>query len=131
MEYEITWKNFTEQLPGVVASIKSADFIAVDAEMSGLQRNEIGRGGSNDSLQLRYAVMRDSVHNYLAFQWGICTFHFDATKQEYTARKAPASITPAVPQSTVSPTSFASQGLTTSTSFGGALRNGICSIVCR
>ncbi|KAI8370663.1 CAF1 family ribonuclease-domain-containing protein [Radiomyces spectabilis] len=70
---EVLYSNFTESLPIIKKAILEADFIAIDAEFTGLHPSNIHLYPSDDP-QTRYDKIRNSVKEFTVIQYGICAF---------------------------------------------------------
>ena len=64
---DITKDNFEEKLPYIVKSIETADYMAFDAEFSGLNINEIDRKHEYDDLEARYQKYKHCCQRMNAF----------------------------------------------------------------
>ena len=82
---DITNQNFTEKLPYVESSIHDAIFVSIDGEFTGLsvQDQQIS---NLDALEERYAKTKNSATKFLMVQFGLCTFHYNAKKNNYSNR---------------------------------------------
>lgn len=60
---DVTSDNFRSLLPAIKGHIHSADFIAIDEEMTGIQ-DRLGKISANDSPAERYEKMV-SIEEYL------------------------------------------------------------------
>ncbi|KAK7078553.1 hypothetical protein SK128_024198 [Halocaridina rubra] len=80
---EITKRNFKSLLPNILDAIEKCDFIAIDAEFTGLRPT-----GYNlcelDTLEERYAKIRHSAQQYGMIQFGISTFRYSPNTKRYT-----------------------------------------------
>ena len=94
---EITADNFEAQLPLIKESIEKAEFIAIDSEFSGIifQTHLLCLGYSAsmedkphdyDTVEERYQKVRYACQKFMAFQFGICTFHWDNSSKKYKCR---------------------------------------------
>lgn len=73
-----TRHNFEEVGSRAIEAIMKADFVAVDAEMTGLQASaDLKNGLSCDTIHSRYALSRLGATANLATQWGVAPFRFD------------------------------------------------------
>ncbi|KAK4327158.1 hypothetical protein Pmani_002387 [Petrolisthes manimaculis] len=79
---EVTKETFKEVLPSIYELIDQADFIAVDAEMTGLRRSDC-RYNELDSLEERYIKVRDSGRDFGLIQFGLTTFRYNKEKATY------------------------------------------------
>ncbi|CAH0398043.1 unnamed protein product [Chilo suppressalis] len=78
---EVTRKNFKEILPLVSESIEKADFLAIDAEFTGLMN---GRDVSIfDSPAEYYIRLYNGASEFLLIQYGVCAFYWNDKKQHY------------------------------------------------
>mmetsp|Transcript_15556 Transcript_15556/g.15118 ORF Transcript_15556/g.15118 Transcript_15556/m.15118 type:complete len:130 (+) Transcript_15556:7-396(+) len=77
---DITSENFLEKLPLVQKAIEEAEFIAFDAEFSGLNTGQLDSQHDYDSVEDRYRKLKHTIEKMFAFQWGICTFHWHNNK---------------------------------------------------
>jgi len=90
---EVTNKNFNDVLPMVLQAIDECDFMAMDAELSGLD------SGHQNSTQNRNVVnpfdtpgliymnrVRDSASSFAVLQFGLTTFKWDEQKVSYLIR---------------------------------------------
>jgi hypothetical protein len=105
---EITSENFEAQFPLIEESLLKADFVSFDTEFSGNPRfikyiyylmvlfdilSCLGysasledRGHEYDTVEERYQKMRFSCQKFIAFQFGLCTFHWDNKSKKYKCR---------------------------------------------
>ena len=83
---EVTKTNFAEKLPLIEAAIRDAEFISIDGEFTGLHEDGAGRNSALDTPAERYEKKRRSVNKFLIVQFGMCTFHYDQQKDQYTNR---------------------------------------------
>ncbi|KAI8596119.1 ribonuclease H-like domain-containing protein [Dissophora ornata] len=82
---EILRDNFHAELPYIMEAIDECEFIAVDAEFSGLH-TEPGRRTNNTTLEEAYEELRKSASQFLTVQIGISTFTFDPSNGTYLAK---------------------------------------------
>lgn len=70
--------DFVEVLPLVEKAIATADFVAIDTELSGLF-DESTKESPIDDVQDRYTKLRSSCEqdSFIIIQMGLCTFHWD------------------------------------------------------
>ena len=79
---EITKTNFRSRLPEIEAAIDSSVFVAVDGEFTGLVAD---KGNSHFDLpHERYENIQESATQFLLVQFGLATFHYDATTDTYS-----------------------------------------------
>ena len=79
-------ENFEYVLPLVEESIRSADYIAFDAEFSGIRTRLETEQSEFDSPEERYQKVKEIVQSYTGIQFGICPFKWDAKAKQYLAR---------------------------------------------
>lgn len=81
---QVTRSNFAQILPAVLESIKAADFVAFDTELTGLNLTRAHRNSQLDDLQSRYAKLRESVANFGLLQVGLACFSWSGKKQKFS-----------------------------------------------
>lgn len=73
--------DFKETLPEIRASIKKADFLAIDAEFTGIIN---GRDVNMfDTPSEYYKSLVDGSMDFLVVQFGLCAFYWDENKKHY------------------------------------------------
>lgn len=77
---DITALNFLESLPIVQESIRSADFLCLDTEFSGLSVGYEDNGHDFDTVESKYQKLRWNCERMNAFQIGFTTFKWDQKK---------------------------------------------------
>ncbi|KAI1317371.1 hypothetical protein EDD11_008551 [Mortierella claussenii] len=82
---EILRSNFHEELPYIREAIKEAEFVAIDAEFSGLH-TEPNKRTQTTTLEEGYEELRKSATQFLTVQIGISTFTFDPRNGSYIAK---------------------------------------------
>ena len=75
---KITRQTFPDALATVVAACSRASFVAIDCEMTGLATSKALMSSSIDSLDSRWARVRDSAASMGLVQFGVCPFEWDA-----------------------------------------------------
>ncbi|XP_071534813.1 poly(A)-specific ribonuclease PARN-like [Panulirus ornatus] len=80
---EVTKENFEEVLPKVADLIKKADFVAVDAEFTGLSFGDTTRYCELDTAEERYAKVREAAKSFGMIQFGITTFRYIRENSAY------------------------------------------------
>ncbi|KAI8825287.1 ribonuclease H-like domain-containing protein [Fimicolochytrium jonesii] len=91
---EVLRNNLEAFLPKIKDAIEEADFIAIDAEFTGL-----GIGYPNeylDTAQDRYTKSKRSTQSYVPIQFGLSTFAWDAAAKQYVAKPFNCYVFPAV-----------------------------------
>ncbi|KAF9946844.1 hypothetical protein BGZ72_011095 [Mortierella alpina] len=82
---EILRENFQRELPYIKEAIEECEFIAVDAEFSGLH-TEPNKRTQQTTLDEGYEELRKSATQFLTVQIGITTFKFDPRNGTYLAK---------------------------------------------
>lgn len=72
---DVTSENFETLYPFIEEKIRSASFIAIDEEMTGITGNTSQRNRRDDNPDSRYAKMVSVASKFSVIQFGICTFH--------------------------------------------------------
>ena len=72
--------NFAEKLPRIIQSIKTADFVTIDTEFSGLTVGYDDQTNTFDTIEERYQKYKHCCTRMNAFQFGVSTFKFDESK---------------------------------------------------
>lgn len=83
---EILIDNFAEKLEFMIESIRTADFIAVDTEFSGLAIGYDDQKHGFDQSEDRYQKLKHNCMRMNAFQIGVCCFKWDARRSTYSSR---------------------------------------------
>ena len=83
---ELNNENFAENLDGTLESIRTADFIALDTEFSGLSVGFEDQSNSFDQVEDRYQKLKHNCSRMNAFQIGIATFKWDPDQRKYVSR---------------------------------------------
>ncbi|KAI7820774.1 ribonuclease H-like domain-containing protein [Gamsiella multidivaricata] len=82
---EILRDNFHAELPYIKEAIDECEFIALDAEFSGLH-TEPNKRTQSTTLEQGYEELRKSASQFLTVQIGISTFKFDPRNGSYSAK---------------------------------------------
>ncbi|RUP47722.1 ribonuclease H-like domain-containing protein [Jimgerdemannia flammicorona] len=82
---EVLKDNFEEVLPIFTAAVENADFIAIDTELTGLNRPTESQDFTDDT-QTRYSKLRISASEFLVIQFGVCTFTWSDTQGVFVAK---------------------------------------------
>lgn len=81
---EVTTENFKEVLPSILQAVERADFIAIDAEFTGLRRRETSRYCELDTIEERYIKAREAAKDFGMIQFGISAFRYIKEKASYS-----------------------------------------------
>ncbi|XP_023704440.1 pre-piRNA 3'-exonuclease trimmer isoform X3 [Cryptotermes secundus] len=87
MMVEITRNNFEEKYPEIEGRLRSAVFVAVDTEFTGLLSDPAFKPSLFDTGSERYGKLRRSTEHFLIMQVGITAFRFIEDKNKYKASK--------------------------------------------
>ncbi|CAM0142935.1 unnamed protein product [Umbelopsis sp. WA50703] len=82
---EVLRSTFLEKLPIVKRAIEDADYIAIDTELTGLNR-PINGYRATDDLAARYEKVSQSAREFLIIQFGLACFKWNAAKRAYVAK---------------------------------------------
>ncbi|XP_072416018.1 poly(A)-specific ribonuclease PARN-like isoform X1 [Chiloscyllium punctatum] len=82
---EITRQNFKERLNLIYEAIEEADFLAIDGEFSGISDGPSVTTLTNglDTPEERYHKLKKHSMDFLLFQFGLCTFKYDAAENKH------------------------------------------------
>ncbi|XP_035827401.1 poly(A)-specific ribonuclease PNLDC1 isoform X2 [Aplysia californica] len=80
---EVTRDNFEDVFPSIEYAIRTADFIAIDSEFSGLHFHDDDKPSLFDSGSDRYSKLRRSIQKFTLFQIGLSTFCGDVNTNRY------------------------------------------------
>ncbi|KAI9241187.1 MAG: ribonuclease H-like domain-containing protein [Podila humilis] len=83
---EVLRENFNAELPWIEQAIAECDFIALDAEFSGLHTGPRRGGNMNISLEESYEELRQAATQFMTIQIGVSTFTFDHANNAYVAK---------------------------------------------
>uniref|UniRef100_A0A0P4W5L6 Uncharacterized protein n=1 Tax=Scylla olivacea TaxID=85551 RepID=A0A0P4W5L6_SCYOL len=81
---EVTTENFKEVLPSILQAVERADFVAIDAEFTGLRRKETSRYCELDTIEERYIKAREAAKDFGMIQFGISAFRYIKEKSSYS-----------------------------------------------
>ncbi|KAF9109326.1 hypothetical protein BGX27_007748 [Mortierella sp. AM989] len=82
---EVLRENFHHELPYIREAIEECEFVAIDAEFSGLH-TEPNRRTQRTTLEEGYEELRKSATQFMTVQIGISTFKFDPRNGTYQAK---------------------------------------------
>ncbi|KAL4441566.1 hypothetical protein ABPG74_021498 [Tetrahymena malaccensis] len=77
----INRSNIVQNLPILLDKVRQSHFIAIDFEMTGLNRSDILRNNGFDTIQQRYWKTKESVSVFQPIQLGICPFRIHSPKK--------------------------------------------------
>ncbi|KAH7935390.1 hypothetical protein HPB52_006889 [Rhipicephalus sanguineus] len=83
---DVTSCNFERLAPEIEAAIESAAFVAIDTEFTGLVYGPDATPSLFDSIEDRYAKLRQTVASFYVCQLGLCTFTHVPEENLYKAR---------------------------------------------
>ena len=75
---EVTGANFDAAANELESLLPSAEFVAVDEEMTGIVLDRTTQPNPGDTTESRYQKMKCVVKHFNLMQVGICTFHRSA-----------------------------------------------------
>ncbi|XP_004342975.2 hypothetical protein CAOG_07890 [Capsaspora owczarzaki ATCC 30864] len=78
--------NFASVLPLVKQAIAKCDFVAIDAEFTGLHSERAAASNHFDTLAERYAKVRRSASQFGVLQYGVCAFRWLPERHTYEAQ---------------------------------------------
>ncbi|KAK8747010.1 hypothetical protein OTU49_016944 [Cherax quadricarinatus] len=81
---EVTKENFKEVLPSVLEAIGKADFVAIDAEFTGLRHYKTSSYCELDTAEERYAKSREAARSFGMIQFGVTAFRYMREKSAYS-----------------------------------------------
>ncbi|KAH9607669.1 hypothetical protein KSS87_011638 [Heliosperma pusillum] len=81
----VTKSNFDETLIDLTAHVKSADFVAIDLEMTGITSSPWRESFEFDRHDVRYLKVKDSVEKFAVVQFGVCPFRWDPLQHSFIA----------------------------------------------
>ncbi|KAF9166012.1 hypothetical protein DFQ26_008858 [Actinomortierella ambigua] len=82
---EVVRENFQKELPWIREAIHECDFVAIDAEFSGLHTT-LNRRNATKTLEQSYGELRAAATQFLTVQIGLSTFKFDPSTGNYVAK---------------------------------------------
>ncbi|GMH05827.1 hypothetical protein Nepgr_007667 [Nepenthes gracilis] len=81
----VTKSNFASTLGDLRRHISSADFVAVDLEMTGVTSAPWRESFEFDRYDVRYLKVKDSAEKFAVVQFGVCPFRWDPHKHSFVA----------------------------------------------
>lgn len=81
----VTRSNFEPALETLRDYVRSADFVAVDLEMTGVVSAPWRESFEFDRNDVRYLKVKDSAEKFAVIQFGVCPFRWDSEKLSFTA----------------------------------------------
>ncbi|KAI4501952.1 hypothetical protein M0802_002634 [Mischocyttarus mexicanus] len=91
---EVTKENFLEVYPLLKDDLINADLIAIDAEFTGLECNDISKISLFDTIEERYEYLRCTLVPFIIIQFGITTLKRIQDKNEYIPKTYEFSLLP-------------------------------------
>ncbi|KAF9972330.1 hypothetical protein BGZ73_004567 [Actinomortierella ambigua] len=82
---EVVRENFQKELPWIREAIYECDFVAIDAEFSGLHVTQ-NRRNATKTLEQSYWELKTAAMQFLTVQIGLATFKFDPATGNYVAK---------------------------------------------
>ncbi|KAG0223542.1 hypothetical protein BGW42_005820 [Actinomortierella wolfii] len=82
---EVVRENFQRELPWIREAIYECDFVAIDAEFSGLHITQ-NRRNATKTLEQSYWELKTAATQFLTVQIGLATFKFDPSTGQYVAK---------------------------------------------
>mmetsp|Transcript_41500 Transcript_41500/g.91186 ORF Transcript_41500/g.91186 Transcript_41500/m.91186 type:complete len:639 (-) Transcript_41500:270-2186(-) len=78
---EVTSDNFLETAAKIEALLSTSDFVAIDAEMTGIEMDKSTNPHVADSVSERYLKMRRVTQEFSLMQVGLCLFNAEESGQ--------------------------------------------------
>ena len=67
-------------------SIKECEFVSIDLEFSGIHSSLMDQENEFDTVEERYQKVRSVIHQFVAFQVGLCCWRWDNADKKYKYR---------------------------------------------
>ncbi|KAI9599486.1 ribonuclease H-like domain-containing protein [Syncephalis fuscata] len=84
---EVLRSSFSELLPEMQQAIEECEFMAIDVEFTGLDPQSISTPRDiADTVQERYIKVRQQSVDFILCQFGLCTFRWNESRNEYEAK---------------------------------------------
>ncbi|BFI40227.1 poly(A)-specific ribonuclease [Marchantia polymorpha subsp. ruderalis] len=81
----VTKANFWETYEQLVIHLQTADFVALDFEMTGVETTPWRRHSELDTCDTRYLHIKHSAESFAVWQCGVCPFKWDEPGQKFIA----------------------------------------------
>lgn len=81
----VTKANFREACEQLLAHLQTADFVALDFEMTGVETAPWRRHSELDTCETRYQHIKNSAESFAVWQCGVCPFKWDESGQKFVA----------------------------------------------
>ncbi|XP_031481091.1 poly(A)-specific ribonuclease PARN isoform X1 [Nymphaea colorata] len=81
----VTRKNFASALETLRATLRDADFVALDVEMTGVVSAPWRESFEFDRPDVRYLKVKDSAEKFAVVQFGVCPFRWEDSSQTLIA----------------------------------------------
>ncbi|KAF2197942.1 CAF1-domain-containing protein [Delitschia confertaspora ATCC 74209] len=88
--------SFPSRLIDILEAISEADFVSIDLEMSGVPSRARGDNRGMQTLEMRYAELKESAEKYQVLQVGVTCCKFDILKDHYILRPYNINISPLI-----------------------------------
>lgn len=82
----VTRANFESALEMLRTSVREADFVAVDLEMTGITSAPWREALEVDRPDVRYLKVKDSAEKFAVVQFGVCPFRWDSAQAAFVAQ---------------------------------------------
>ncbi|XP_021905805.1 poly(A)-specific ribonuclease PARN [Carica papaya] len=80
---QVTKSNFEAALADLRTHVRSADFVAIDLEMTGITSAPWRESFEFDRFDVRYLKVKDSAEKFAVVQFGVCPFRWDPLKNSF------------------------------------------------
>eukprot|EP00900_Chrysochromulina_parva_P020351 jgi/Chrpa1/294/Chrysochromulina_OHIO_Genome00001727-RA len=77
---DVTRENFSAAVDALEALLPTAEFVAIDEEMTGIMLDKSTAPHAGDTLETRYQKMKRVTHEFNLIQVGMCLYHREEGK---------------------------------------------------
>ena len=77
---DVTHENFSAAVDALEALLPTAEFVAIDEEMTGIMLDKSTAPHAGDTLETRYQKMKRVTHEFNLIQVGVCLYHREEGK---------------------------------------------------
>ena len=77
---DVTRENFSAAVDALEALLPTAEFVAIDEEMTGIMLDKSTAPHAGDTLETRYQKMKRVTHEFNLIQVGVCLYHREEGK---------------------------------------------------